>query len=86
MAFHWVWVVKWILLTTGDERMHGRLLKNGGVGGPRALRAFGKACKVNEGLGCKALVVYSSGNWTRERENLSRGTEFVRALCLVVFV
>ena len=37
-------------------------MKNGGTGGPRALRAFGKACRVNERVDCKSLMVYSLGN------------------------
>ena len=45
-------------------------MKHGEGGGPRALRAFGKACRVNERIDCKTLMVYSSETWTRETRQL----------------
>ena len=56
----------WLRVANG---IRGRSLMSGGTGGPRALKAFGKTCKGNKGIGYKALMVYFVGNWTRERRH-----------------
>ncbi|SRR6266851_3601849 len=58
-------------LDVADE-IGGRSWMSGGGGGPRALRASGKACNGNKRIGYKASLVYSSGNWTRERHDATR--------------
>lgn len=53
------------------DEIGGRSSMRGGAGGPRALRAFGKACNGNKRIGYRALMVYSSGSWTK-REATTR--------------
>lgn len=52
-------MVEWILLAACDERIRGRSLMRGEVGGPRALKVSGKACLGSKRKRCKALVVDS---------------------------
>jgi hypothetical protein len=48
------------------DRIGGRTSMNGGAGGARALKAFGKACNGNKRICYKALMACSSsGHWTR---------------------
>ena len=72
-------------LYVGNE-IDGRLSMSGGEGGPRALRAFGKACNGKKRICDKALMVYSSGNWTRRGDETRDTNEFERALYLAIFV
>lgn len=71
--------VEWILLAASDERIRGRLLMSGGEGGPRALRAIGKACRRKKRKSCKALVAESSVNWIR-RDTTANHANFESAL------
>ena len=68
-------------LDVADE-IGGRSLDEWGGGGPRALRASGKACNGNKRIGYKASLVYSSGNWTRERRDATRERAHYVWLCL----
>ena len=71
----------WLRVANG---IRGRTLMSGGTGGPRALKAFGKTCKGNKGIGYKALMVYSLGTGKGETTRRER-REFDSALYLVIF-
>jgi hypothetical protein len=77
-------MVEWILLAACDERNRGRSLMRGGAEGPRALMAFGKACRRKKRKRCKASVVDSSGTGHGRRDK--RESSQFEAHYLVVFV
>jgi len=57
------------------NEIRGRPLMSGGMGGPRALKAFGKTCKENKRIGYKALMVYSLGTGQGRRHDARREFE-----------